>query len=302
MPALRICAVGFPLMSPYFIDEQAVISFSGGRTSGFMLWKILQAHGGTLPDNIKVCFANTGREMPQTLDFVKQCGDEWGVEVVWLERFAREARDDEKNKFVYDTKIVAYETASRNGEPFSSLIKARRYAPNPVARFCTVDLKIRAISEYLINTCGYEKPYLDCIGIRADEHRRAAKMMGSTESGQERYLPLYLDGKTAMDVYNFWESQSFDLQLPNNKGVTDWGNCDLCFLKGLSKKMSIIRERPDLADWWIEEEQRLSEELGKGAYFRADQPSYETMREIALGQGQLFEYEDDETIPCFCGD
>lgn len=289
-------------MNPYIVKEQAVISFSGGRTSGLMLWKVLQAYNGKLPNNIKVCFANTGKEMPQTLDFVNQCGIEWGVDIVWLERFARESREDENNKFVYETKEVTYETASRNGEPFSALIKARRYAPNPVARFCTVDLKIRAISEYLFNTLNYEKPYIGMIGIRADEQRRAAKMRGSVESGQERYLPLYEDGVMAIDVYNFWINNSFDLKLPNNKGVTDWGNCDLCFLKGLSKKMSIIRERPELADWWISEEQRLSEELGKGAYFRADQPSYATMKKIALGQGQLFEYEDDETVPCFCGE
>jgi len=289
-------------MNPYFIDEPAVISFSGGRTSGFMLWKILEAHNNKLPDYIKICFANTGKEMPQTLDFVKECGDKWGVDIVWLERFARTSREDEKNKFVYETKIVSYETASRNGEPFRSLVKARRYAPNPVARFCTVDLKIRAISEYLKDICNFETPYIGCIGIRADEQRRASKMHNTIESGQERYLPLYLDGVSAIDVYNFWNTQDFDLNLPNNKGVTDWGNCDLCFLKGYSKKQSIIRERPELADWWIELELELSEDVGKGAFFRADQPSYKEMKRLALEQPSLFVFEDDETIPCFCGD
>ncbi len=288
------------MSDPYFIKDQAVISFSGGRTSAYMLWRILQAHRGKLPDYVKVCFANTGKEMPQTLDFVRDCGDKWGVDIVWLERFAREAREDEKNKFVYETRIVNYETASRNGEPFMSLIMARRYAPNPVARFCTVDLKIRAISEYLINTCNFEKPYIGCIGIRADEVRRAAKMDGTVESGQERYLPLFHDGVTAIDIYNFWQSQDFDLQLPNNNGVTDWGNCDLCFLKGYGKKQSIIRERPDLADWWIKAESELSELVGKGAFFRADQPNYAAMKKLALEQGELF--SDDETISCFCGD
>ena len=38
------------------------ISFSGGRTSGFMLYKILEANNG-LPDRAKVIFTNTGREM-----------------------------------------------------------------------------------------------------------------------------------------------------------------------------------------------------------------------------------------------
>lgn len=45
-----------------------------------MLWRILQAHGGTLPDDIVVCFANTGREMPATLDFVRDIGERWDVD------------------------------------------------------------------------------------------------------------------------------------------------------------------------------------------------------------------------------
>lgn len=293
-------------MNPYICNGQTVISFSGGRTSAFMLWKVLQAHGGKLPENVKVCFANTGKEMPQTLDFVRACGEKWNVDIVWLERYARETTDEErelkKNKYIYETKTVDYETANRDGKPFADLIKSRKFAPNPVARFCTVELKIRAISEFLINTCGFEKPYIGLIGIRMDEERRAAKMHNTIESGQERYLPLFLDGVTALDIYDFWMSQDFDLKLPNNKGVTDWGNCDLCFLKGLSKKKSIIRERPELADWWITQERELSNLVGKGAYFRADQPNYETMKKLSIDQGELFDFGDDETIPCFCGD
>ena len=66
--------------------------------------------------------------------------------------------------------------------------------------------------------------------------------------------------------------------------------------------MSIIRERPELADWWIEQEEKLSLKLGKGAYFRADQPNYAQMKVIATTQQNFDFLEDDETIPCFCGD
>ncbi len=287
--------------SPYFIKEPTCISFSGGRTSAYMLYKVLEAHDGLLPDYAKVVFANTGKEMPETLDFVNDCAKHWGVDIVWLERFAKVAKKEEKNKYIYETKIVDYETASRNGEPFSALIKTRKYAPNAVARFCTADLKIRAIKEYIVDMCGFTTPYTAFIGIRGDEERRALKMLGTIESGQERYLPLYLDGVTAKKVGYFWKNNDFDLQLPNNNGVTDWGNCDLCFLKGTGKKQSIIRERPDLADWWIEQEESLSADKGKGAFFRADRPSYRTMKNIALDQTTIFDFTD-ESISCFCGD
>lgn len=288
------------MSNPYRSTEPTVISFSGGRTSAYMLWKVLDAYDGELPDNFKVCFANTGKEMPETLDFVRDCQEKWGVDITWLERYAKEAPEDHKNKYLYETKVVDYETAARNGEPFMQLLKVKRYAPNPVARFCTVDLKIRAIRENLESE-GWQTPFVALIGIRADEQRRAVKMHGKVESGQECYLPLWLDGVTKEHIYDFWINSDFDLNLPNNNGVTDWGNCDLCFLKGHSKKMSIIRERPDLADWWIEAEASLSKQVGKAAYFRSDTPSYANMKIIATSQN-TFDFGDDESIPCFCGD
>ena len=284
-------------MNPYFIDEPAAISFSGGRTSGYMLYKILEAHDGKLPDDVKVTFANTGKEMPQTLDFVQACSENWGVEIVWLEMCgARTIREEGKrNKIRREYKVVDYETASRNGEPFNHYLMGVGAIPNAVQRSCTGNLKIRAILWYLEDICGFERPWTQYVGIRADEPRRAVKIHGTIDDGQERYCPLWIDGVTAGDVGQFWEKQNFDLELPNNNGVTDWGNCDLCFLKGKSKRVSIIRERPDLADWWI------AAEKFKGQQFRPDEPSYEQMKIIATDQMSLFDF-DDESIPCFCGD
>tara|TARA_R110002124_G_scaffold204751_3_gene371132 strand:- start:1704 stop:2579 length:876 start_codon:yes stop_codon:yes gene_type:complete len=286
----------------YKTEENTMISLSGGRTSGLMLYRTLQAYDFKLPENFVICFANTGKEMPQTLDFVKRIGEEWGVDIVWLERYAEVAPEDHKNKFIYRTIVVDYESAARSGEPFEALIRVRRYVPNPVARFCTVDLKIRAFKDYLSEVCNWEMPYQGFIGIRADEQRRAAKMHGTIESGEDRYLPLYLDGTTKGDVYDFWVNNDFDLELPNNNGTTDWGNCDLCFLKGASKKLSIIRERPELADWWIKVEESMEKSLGRSAYFRSDTPSYREMKVIATSQPSFEFFGDDETIPCFCGD
>lgn len=114
----------------FLIDEPTVISFSGGRTSAYMLWRVLQANQG-LPDEAIVCFANTGKEEEATLEFVRDCEKNWGVEIHWLEY-----RNSEQ-KF----ERVSFETASRNGEPFEALITKKNYLPNMVARFCTQELK-----------------------------------------------------------------------------------------------------------------------------------------------------------------
>lgn len=77
------------MSDPFKIEGPALISFSGGRTSGYMLWRILQAHGGTLPHDVHVCFANTGKEREETLRFVHECATRWGVRVRWLEHRSR---------------------------------------------------------------------------------------------------------------------------------------------------------------------------------------------------------------------
>ena len=73
------------MANPYYCDEPTVISFSGGRTSAYMLYQTIQAHDGNLPNYLKVCFANTGKEMLQTLEFVEECSINWGVDITWLE-------------------------------------------------------------------------------------------------------------------------------------------------------------------------------------------------------------------------
>ena len=264
-------------MNPYLIDGPAVISFSGGRTSAYMLFKIIEAHGGTLPDNVVVCFANTGKEMSETLDFVEQCSIAWNVKIIWLEY-------DGKKSY----RTVKYHNASRNGEPFDQLTTDKKYLPNMIARFCTQELKVLTINRYLADI-GFDK-FDTAVGIRADEPRRVTKMRA-----KENYLVPLADKKiTKADIFKFWNAQSFDLKMPNRGGVNDFGNCDLCFLKGGSLKLSIIEQFPDKANWWIAQEKKI------GASFRSDQPSYEQMQIIASDQG-AFDF-DDETISCFCGD
>jgi 3'-phosphoadenosine 5'-phosphosulfate sulfotransferase (PAPS reductase)/FAD synthetase len=278
-------------MSPYKILEPTVISFSGGRTSGYMLWRILQENNG-LPDEAIVTFANTGKEEEETLKFVKACQDNWGVEIHWIEYQYAEKPADRWKK-------VTFETASRNGEPFFQLIdqNGSPYLPNPVARICTAKLKIRAIHAYLKSIGWSHNENMDWVGIRADEQRRAAKI------ARER-TPLVVDGITKQDVGDFWKAQSFDLGLPNMNGVTMHGNCDLCFLKPTHQIISLIKEKPERADWWIAMEnhaQSSNKTYGDGAKFRKDRPSYADLKKFALAQGDMFD-KTEEAVPCFCGD
>jgi len=276
------------MSNPFEILEPTCISFSGGRTSAYMLWRVLQANGGKLPAEAVVCFANTGKEDEATLRFVQRVSDEWGVPIVWLE-----FRDTEER-----FEVVSFETASRNGEPFEALIRKRNYLPNPVTRFCTIDLKIRPIGRYLLSIgmaeTKTEAENMSMIGMRADEQRRAAKIADKSR------IPLVKAGITKQDVGDFWRTQPFDLELPNMNGVTMHGNCDLCFLKGGAQILSLIQEKPERAVWWAKMESTSLASKPSGEVFRSDRPSYAAMMDFARDQTDFF--SNDESIDCFCGD
>jgi len=68
--------------NPFKLPEGNVqIAFSGGRTSAFMLKQIIDANPDWPSDRVQVTFQNTGREMQQTLDFVRGVETRFGVPV-----------------------------------------------------------------------------------------------------------------------------------------------------------------------------------------------------------------------------
>lgn len=289
-------------ISPYKLSGPTVVSFSGGRTSAYMLRQVLDNNEDWT--DLVVTFANTGKEHPATLDFVQECAERWGVPITWLE-----FRDDDAG-----FAVVHYATASRQGEPFEALIRKRKYLPNPVTRFCTIDLKIRIIHKYLrsMGLSTEEAPVDMMTGIRADEPHRVAKIRTRKSTSESKWasmvMPLADAGIGVQDVTDFWANQPFDLMLTTINGRTLEGNCDLCFLKGAKQVYSIIAsdfgQPVRKGDWWAKQEREVvstGEFTGDGARFRFDRPSYQQMLDYSDTQFDMFA-DHDEAIACFCGD
>lgn len=255
------------MSNPYTLpDGNVQIAFSGGRTSAYMLHQILEANGG-IPDRCKVVFANTGREMPQTLDFVQECASRWGVHVNWVEY-----QSDTKG-----FKIVSHNSASRDGEPFEKLILKKQGIPNQLVRFCTIELKIRAVKKFLMSL-GW-KEWTNAVGIRADEQRRIRPEGDKMKDRWYTWQPLNHAGVSKHDVALFWRQQDFDLALPNIRGTTPLGNCDGCFLKSEKNRAALAREYPDRFSWWIR-----MEDLGTKLRKSGTQQSFvsnQTYRELS---------------------
>ena len=266
------------------------IGFSGGRTSGYMLHQILCANGD-LPERVKVCFMNTGKEMPETLDFVQECSERWSVPIVWLEY--------KKDKEGVSYNIVNHNLASRNGEPFDNLITARRRLPNVFERFCTQELKIRTNKRFL-KSIGW-KSWTSAIGIRADESHRARTAQDKFETN---WYPLNEDLVTQNDVMEFWGKQryGFGFDLKVTKG---FGNCDGCFLKSEKTLATLWKLHPDKAQWWANQEKRLfqgndSSRQHLQRFKRHPASSYEEIGSFIKRQGDwIF---DDENFLCQADD
>ena len=119
-----------------------------------------------------------------------------------------------------------------------------------------------------------------------------------TENPNVPFLKRLKEGHE--DVGKFWAASPFDLRLANDNGVTPLGNCDLCFLKGTKKRISIARQRPELVKWWIDIEDEVSRENNRRSQFNKD-ISYREIAEIVANESQSFDF-GDESFACYCGD
>ncbi len=217
--------------------EKLCISFSGGETSGFMTTKLLEGYSDTY--DFLITFANTGEENEETLVFVDQCDSYWkekfNISVVWLESVTR--MEHGKGQI---HKVVDFQTASRNGEPFEQFI-SKEGIPSMSYPQCSERLKTKALNHYR-KQVGFSK-CKTAIGIRVDESRRRGAQ--STVQFYNLIYPL-LDWfpSDKQDVNTFWEEMKFRLELDEHQG-----NCKTCWKKSEKKLLLIAIENPEKFDF-----------------------------------------------------
>jgi len=242
------------------MKKNLLVCRSGGRTSEYMYKRLLKEYS----DEYKIVgiFANTGWEHQETLEFVHKNDIDnkklFDVDPLWVEAVVHGGRTPSTHK------IVTYDTASRNMEPFKDVC-AKYGVPNKAYPHCTRELKEHPIHDYVKNVLGWSNtgkgkeleikdPYCNCgkcfkvvtlqpyntaLGMRIDEPRRVKR----GDSPQMKVYPLvdwFFDAPDKLDIVDFWEEYEFNLEIPEHLG-----NCVGCFRKSDRKLALAYRDAPE---------------------------------------------------------
>lgn len=220
------------------MKKNIFVSVSGGETSWYMAQLIKKEFADKY--NLVFGFANTGKERQETIDFNLKCSEYFDIELHWIEAVVHH---NEKKACTH--KVVDLVSYSKNGEPFTEVIK--KYGiPNVAFPHCTRELKSNPLRSFAKEYFNGE-PFKIAIGIRADEIDRLNTV--------SNYIyPLVNKNIIKADINRFWADLPFRLQLKSYEG-----NCDLCFKKSLRKLLTIITENKPAVKWWKETEKAFEQ-------------------------------------------
>ncbi len=219
-------------------NKNIFCSVSAGYSSVMMAALIREWY----PDhNIIFAMANTSKERVESLDFMNQCDKHFGLNMKWIE-----GQFHQKGKGA-TYKIVKFQNLKKHGEIFESGIM-KLGIPNKINKWCNRDMKIVPLKKFADDFFGANN-YSIAVGLRIDEMDR----ISGDYLTNNVFYPLIDKGIDTKARNKFWSNQPIKITIPAYKG-----NCNLCFEKSNRKLLTIIKEEPNLLDWWKKMEQKYS--------------------------------------------
>lgn len=205
-----------------------IVSFSGGRTSAYLVHLIEQKRINDGWD-VEYVFMDTGAEHPKTYEFIKKCVDHFKINLVCLRPVIHEELGTGTTYKIVNINSLKWDLSVWNdmtnkyGNPY-----------NPLGGFCTDRLKTTIFKKYIKQY----KSVTTWLGIRVDEQRRLKGKYGI------KYL-AEISSMDKTDIIGWWSQQAFDLEIQEHLG-----NCVFCIKKGINKVALAIKDEPELADDW----------------------------------------------------
>lgn len=216
-----------------------VVSFSGGRTSAFLVYLLERRRE---KEGIKTAyvFSDTGGEHPKTYEFIRNVVKHFGIKLTVLR--ARVSQEMDVG--------VTYEEISLDemGWDLKTIRElCQKYGNFTIGRpGCTNRLKTVIANKYIDDN--YGKKSVRWLGMRVDEKKRVKFEKDEFENNPHRlqYLANVSD-YTKEDVLRFWRAMPFDLELPEHLG-----NCVFCIKKSDVKLALAARDEPEKMVEWRE--------------------------------------------------
>jgi 3'-phosphoadenosine 5'-phosphosulfate sulfotransferase (PAPS reductase)/FAD synthetase len=218
-------------------SNNIVCTVSAGYSSMMMAIKIKEWYPN---DTIIYLFANTGMEDERSLQFLKECSDYYGLDIIYLEPILNTKKGKGTNY-----KVVKFEELDRTGWFFELGISIYGI-PSRANKWCNRELKLIPMTKFSNDYFGFNN-WCVALGIRIDEMDRFSENYKTNNL----FYPLVENKIDSRERNKFWSTQSIKLNIKAYEG-----NCTMCFEKSDRKRMTIANEYPDKVIWWDEMENK----------------------------------------------
>lgn len=205
-----------------------VVSFSGGRTSAYMVHLMLK-----MDPDAHYIFMDTGAEHPATYEFVRNLVRHWDLNLTCL----RVIPNPEMCK-ASTYEVLTVDQIGPDLEPWKRMLQKYGH-PYVGGAFCTDRMKTTPFTKYCEEHFG-KGNYMTWLGIRTDEPKRLRPREGFA------YLANISDFEK-QDILDWWEDQPFDLGIQEHLG-----NCVFCIKKSLQKVALATKDEPELAKQFVQ--------------------------------------------------
>lgn len=198
-----------------------ILGLSGGKDSA-----ALAIYMRDRVPNMEYFFADTGKELPETYEYLDKLKARLGIEIKRL-------------------------SADRGFDHWLDVYGGM--LPSPKARWCTKALKIQPIEEFVGNDRA-----ISYIGIRADEENRKGYI--STKDNIQSSFPFIEDGLRKDDIIKILEESG--IGLPKYYDWRSRSGCFFCFYQRKIEWVRLAEQHPER----FEEAVRYEEERGGAGY------------------------------------
>lgn len=266
-----------------------MVTVSGGRSSAMMARHIQTSE--KYKDYRKIyIFANTGQERIETIMFLQNIVNFWGIDLKIVE-----AVGCSEMGIGVNYKLVAFDTLAMGSQPFAEIIKHKNKGifnglPNQESPYCSEMLKSIPCKKYCDSVFGVNN-YIKAIGYRFEDMPKRITF-AEAKIDKTRIFPLltdFIQPISNLDLNNFWNKQQFKLNIHGSLG-----NCELCWKKSNSNLIKNLRFGSRSVEWW-----RKMEKEYNSSSFRNHQSINDLVKLSKLPYTPEFNF-NDEVDNCVC--